>query len=164
MPSHLTFHASASGKQTLDDAESGGNPFAAALIEILGQSQLMLPEFAASLHRGTVTRSRGFQLPEVPLRIVPRSLCSAVDSRFLPLMGQVRYEVRRASWRRRRTCGNGFVRTTVLKPRRWSAARRKCAAPMCHPGCPQEPGTVPAGSFSMQAAISPGWVSQISSR
>ena len=68
-PAHAetwTFHASASGKQTLDDTESGGNPFAGALIEILRQSQLMLPELAAALHRGTVTRSRGFQLPEVP--------------------------------------------------------------------------------------------------
>ena len=69
--------------------------------------------------------------------------------------------------------------------RRWSAARRKCGTrcaayalkptlvsltcrsrahgskPSAHP---QEPGTVPAGSFSTCAAISPGWVSQISSR
>ena len=29
---------------------------------------------------------------------------------------------------------------------------------------PQEPGTVPAGSFATWAAISPGWVSQTSSR
>jgi hypothetical protein len=69
----LTFHASASGKPTLDDAESGGNPFASALIEILGQSQLMLAELAVALHQGTVSRSRGFQLPEVPYGVPVRN-------------------------------------------------------------------------------------------
>ena len=43
----LTFHASQSGMQTLDQGEGGGNPFASALIEVLGRKSVRLAELAA---------------------------------------------------------------------------------------------------------------------
>jgi hypothetical protein len=38
----LLFHASASGRQTMDEGEGGGNPFASALIEILQKKEVRL--------------------------------------------------------------------------------------------------------------------------
>jgi Caspase domain len=63
------FHASASGKQTLDQGERGGNPFASALIELLNQRALSLSQLLASLKRLTETKSRGFQSADVPTSV-----------------------------------------------------------------------------------------------
>ena len=41
----LLFHASASGDQTMDEGEGGGNPFASALIEILQKDEVRLGDF-----------------------------------------------------------------------------------------------------------------------
>ena len=40
VPSPLIFHASQSGKVTLDEGEGGGNPFASAFIEALRHRDL----------------------------------------------------------------------------------------------------------------------------
>lgn len=62
----LLFHASSSGKQTLDQGEGGGNPFATSLIEMLAQSRADLRDLPAALQRLTVQKSGGFQTPDVP--------------------------------------------------------------------------------------------------
>lgn len=67
----LVFHASASGYQTLDEGEGGGNPFASALVEALG-APLLLSELPALLQRLTAAKSQGFQAADVP-RSVPGS-------------------------------------------------------------------------------------------
>ncbi len=67
----LVFHASQSGRETLDQGEGGGNPFASALIELLGQSSVRLGELPAVLRQLTVAKSRNFQSPDVPSRVAP---------------------------------------------------------------------------------------------
>ncbi len=62
----LLFHASSSGKQTLDEGEGGGNPFATSLIEVLAQPRAELRDLPAALQRLTVQKSGGFQTPDVP--------------------------------------------------------------------------------------------------
>ena len=62
----LIFHASQSGKQTLDQGEGGGNPFASALIDLLKRPSLTLSQLPAALQRLTAKKSGGFQLPDVP--------------------------------------------------------------------------------------------------
>ena len=62
----LLFHASSSGKQTLDQGEGGGNPFASSLIDVLAQPHAALGDLPATLHRLTVQKSGGFQTPDVP--------------------------------------------------------------------------------------------------
>lgn len=61
----LVFHASESGRQTLDGDDGTGNPFASALIEALG-APLLLSELPSKLHALTAARSRGFQTADVP--------------------------------------------------------------------------------------------------
>jgi uncharacterized caspase-like protein len=68
----LIFHAAQSGKQTLDQGEGGGNPFASALIETLARPRLALSEFPAALKELTVRKSRGFQAPDVPGQVAHR--------------------------------------------------------------------------------------------
>jgi len=67
----LLFHASSPGQRTLDDAEGGGNPFASALIEILGRGEMPLAKFPAALRTLTVKKSKGRQLPDVPKAVSP---------------------------------------------------------------------------------------------
>lgn len=62
----LLFHASSTGKQTLDEGEGGGNPFATSLIEVLAQPRAELRDLPAALQRLTVQKSGGFQTPDVP--------------------------------------------------------------------------------------------------
>ena len=62
----LVFHASSSGKQTLDEGEGGGNPFASSLIDVLAQPRAELRDLPAALQRLTVQKSGGFQTPDVP--------------------------------------------------------------------------------------------------
>lgn len=62
----LLFHASSSGKQTLDQGEGGGNPFATSLIEMLAQPRTALRDLPATLQRMTMQKSGGFQTPDVP--------------------------------------------------------------------------------------------------
>lgn len=66
----LVFKAAAAGRETLDEGEGGGNPFASALVELLSQSQLSLKALPLELQRRTVQKSHGFQLPEVPAPVV----------------------------------------------------------------------------------------------
>jgi len=77
----LVFHASASGKQTLDQGEGGGNPFASALIELLKTRSLALSQLPAALKRLTVQKSRGFQSADVPTS-VPQANFSLVPADF----------------------------------------------------------------------------------
>jgi hypothetical protein len=76
----LIFKASASGHQTLDQGEGGGNPFASSLIEILQQGEVRLADLPEKLRVLTVKESGGYQTPDVPdvaapfdWRLVPRS-------------------------------------------------------------------------------------------
>jgi hypothetical protein len=69
----LVFHASASGKQTLDQGEGGGNPFASSLVEILKQTSVKLSDLPAALQRLTAEKSRGFQSADVPKFAVPQN-------------------------------------------------------------------------------------------
>jgi hypothetical protein len=62
----LVFHASESGKQTLDQGEGGGNPLAIALIEILERPALTLSLLPATLRELTMQKSRRFQAADVP--------------------------------------------------------------------------------------------------
>lgn len=62
----LLFHASASGKQTLDQGEGGGNPFASSLIDVLAEPRADLRDLPAALQRLTALKSGGFQTPDVP--------------------------------------------------------------------------------------------------
>lgn len=62
----LLFHASASGHQTMDQDEAGGNPFATSLIEIVQRKKVLLSELPAALRSLTVKKSSGFQTPDVP--------------------------------------------------------------------------------------------------
>jgi hypothetical protein len=64
----LVFHASQSGKQTLDQGEGGGNPFASALIEVLGRKSVRLAELPAAMSDLTARKSRNAQLADVPER------------------------------------------------------------------------------------------------
>lgn len=57
----LYFHATASGQQTLDQGEGGGNPFASALITLLARPALALRDLPAELQRLTSEKSGGFQ-------------------------------------------------------------------------------------------------------
>ncbi|MGO9171147.1 MAG: caspase family protein [Rhodomicrobium sp.] len=67
----LIFHASTSGHRTLDQGDGGGNPFASALIEILGRTEMRLAEFPAALRTLTVEKSKGRQSPDVPKAVSP---------------------------------------------------------------------------------------------
>jgi len=62
----LVFHGSESGKQTLDGADGGGNPFASALIEALDSPVMPLADLPAVLRRLTRARSDNLQTPDVP--------------------------------------------------------------------------------------------------
>ena len=62
----LVFHASASGRQTLDEGEGGGNPFASSLIEILQQDDVRLADLPENIRALTIRRSQGYQTPDVP--------------------------------------------------------------------------------------------------
>ncbi|MGO8952628.1 MAG: caspase family protein [Rhodomicrobium sp.] len=68
----LLFHASSSGQPTLDEGEGGGNPFASALIEILGRPEMQLGDFSADLHRLTLEKSRGRQSSDAPKGVFPQ--------------------------------------------------------------------------------------------
>src|ERR1700730_4661712 len=70
-PAPLHFYASQSGRQTLDQGEGGGNPFASALIEAMSQPNLTLGELPSELTRLTVSKSRGHQSPDVPSNAEP---------------------------------------------------------------------------------------------
>lgn len=67
----MVFYASSSGKRTLDRGEGGGNPFASALIELLGRPALGLRDFPNELKRLTVKKSGGRQVPEIPAKLAP---------------------------------------------------------------------------------------------
>lgn len=62
----LMLYAAQSGKQTLDQGEGGGNPFASALIELLGAPRLDLAGLTSGLERLTERKSNGFQRADVP--------------------------------------------------------------------------------------------------
>jgi len=64
----LYFYASQAGKPTLDQGEGGGNPFASALVELLGRDNLTFEEFRTELVQLTERKSSRFQRPEVLAR------------------------------------------------------------------------------------------------
>ncbi|QTR45315.1 caspase family protein [Thiothrix litoralis] len=61
------FYASQKGRPTLDKDESGGNPFASALVELLGYEILSFKDFKHQLVELTKVKSHGFQIPVVPV-------------------------------------------------------------------------------------------------
>lgn len=68
-PAHaepLVFHASQTGKETLDQGEGGGNPFASSLIELLSRATVGLAELPAEIQRLTAAKSDDFQAADVP--------------------------------------------------------------------------------------------------
>lgn len=64
----LYFFGTTSGGRTLDQGEGGGNPFASALVELLGRERLTLHGLSRGLIELTVRKSGGFQRPEGPAR------------------------------------------------------------------------------------------------
>jgi hypothetical protein len=76
----LVFYASESGRQTFDQGEGGGNPFASALVEVLQRPTLTLSELPAELQRLTEQKSRGLQSADAPVS-VPRGNVSLVPAK-----------------------------------------------------------------------------------
>jgi hypothetical protein len=66
MNTPLFFYASSVGRATLDQGEGGGNPFASALIESLARDRLTLRVLTEDMADLTVSKSRGFQRPDLP--------------------------------------------------------------------------------------------------
>lgn len=62
----LMMFAAQSGKQALDQGEGGGNPFASALIDLLGEPHLDAAGLISGLERLTSKKSGGFQQADVP--------------------------------------------------------------------------------------------------
>ena len=60
----IVYYATRSGGTTLDTGESGGNPFAGALIEVAAQKTLRLQNLGTKLCKHTKTMSNGHQIPE----------------------------------------------------------------------------------------------------
>lgn len=58
-------YATQSGRVTFDQGDSGGNPFASALVEVLGYETLRFEELLHQLIALTETKSEGRQRPEV---------------------------------------------------------------------------------------------------
>jgi hypothetical protein len=81
----LLFHASASGRQTMDEGEGGGNPFASALIEILQKDEVRLGDFPERLRELTSRKAPAFKLRMCPKMSLP-------DTGRLCLPGQGRSE------------------------------------------------------------------------
>lgn len=67
----VLFHASQSGKPTYDEGDGGGNPFASALIELMGQEIDRFDEFARRLAELTKTKSGGRQIVDRKGREAP---------------------------------------------------------------------------------------------
>jgi hypothetical protein len=65
----IYFFASQAGRQTLDQGEGGGNPFASALVELLARDSLTFRALRTELVELTELRSRRFQRPEVLARV-----------------------------------------------------------------------------------------------
>ena len=62
----LYLYASQKGKQTLDNDENGGNPFASAIVELLAHKALVFKEFRTALINLTQVKSERLQMPEIP--------------------------------------------------------------------------------------------------
>lgn len=62
----LVFHATQSGRQTLDQGAGGGNPFASAFVELLQRKSLTLLQLRSELQHLTAQKSGGFQSADVP--------------------------------------------------------------------------------------------------
>lgn len=62
----LVFYAVTSGQQALDSGESGGNPFASALIEVLRRPTTTLSELPTELERLTAEKSQSRMAADVP--------------------------------------------------------------------------------------------------
>jgi Caspase domain len=75
----LIFHASQSGKPTLDEGEGGGNPFASSLIELLRRPALRFANLGTELSALTFRKSNGFQSADVP-RLPPQQSWSLVPA------------------------------------------------------------------------------------
>ena len=60
LPAHVIY-AAQPGSPTLDEGDGGGNPFAGALIDLLGDPAVRLAVLPRLLRQGTLQRSAGFQ-------------------------------------------------------------------------------------------------------
>ena len=69
-----SFKATQAGRQTLDLGDSGGNPFAAALIRILEDKEASLADLPLQLTELTEYLSRGYQIPDVKSGKAPADL------------------------------------------------------------------------------------------
>lgn len=76
----LVFHASQSGMQTLDQGEGGGNPFASALIDVLGRKSVRLAELPVAMSDLTARKSRNAQQADVPTK-TPDGIWDLVPAR-----------------------------------------------------------------------------------
>lgn len=81
IPEPMYIYASQSGKPTFDQGDSGGNPFASALIDTLNSKTLTLKKFLHHVVTLTKTKSKSRQRPEVQgasqldsWRILPKPL------------------------------------------------------------------------------------------
>lgn len=75
----LVFQATTPGKQALDRDAQGGNPFASALIDSLGQPAVGLKQVLAAVEQLTLQYSRGYQRPDVP------AITAATDWAMMPV-------------------------------------------------------------------------------
>lgn len=64
-PMPMYMYASQSGRVTLDQGDSGGNPFASALVETLAHETLKFDELLTQVIALTLVKSEGYQRPDV---------------------------------------------------------------------------------------------------
>lgn len=65
-PSPLVYHAGAPGRLTTDRDAQGGNPFASALVDVLGAAPLTLSDFSYRLAAGNARHSGGWHQTQLP--------------------------------------------------------------------------------------------------
>ncbi len=68
-PEPLIYYAGMPGRLTIDRDAAGGNPFASALVEVLGDERLRLRDLGTKLAAVTMRNSGGWQSPEAPRRV-----------------------------------------------------------------------------------------------
>ena len=69
----LTFYGAQSGKETLDQSDGGGNPFASALIDVLARPSLRLGQLPSLLAQLTKAKSGGLQVVDGPAFALPKT-------------------------------------------------------------------------------------------
>lgn len=69
-PPALIYYAGQAGRLTSDRSSQGGNPFASALCEVIGERPLTLEKFTRRMAEANQIHSRGWQMMDYP-RVLP---------------------------------------------------------------------------------------------